>query len=323
VDRKSFLSALNIVTFCTLISRVLGMARSIAASAVFGLSMYWDAFVVAFVVPNLFRRLFGEGALNAAFIPVFTERLHQNGKEDAEELLRQVVTMLTIVLTCLMVIWWGGSYVLVTFFDFSDKTVLVFDLLDLMIPYMLFICLTAVLGGTLNVLGHFATPAIAPAIFNCFFISAIIAAAYYHGIYLVAIVVTFGGVIQYVMQLIALRRRGWLRYMYTLRFGHPAIRRLLLLMGPAAIGMGVFQINVVVDFIIAMYMVPQGGGGHLLHCFTVTILFNSHWVYLELHWPQSSFRCYRHSTPGVNLKNSAGPWSMQSDCPSSFQCLPL
>ena len=85
-EKKSFLKSAKTVSLCTLLSRVLGLARDILCASVFGTSLAWDALVVAFKIPNLFRRLFGEGALSAAFIPVFTEYLETKSKKDAWEL---------------------------------------------------------------------------------------------------------------------------------------------------------------------------------------------------------------------------------------------
>ena len=104
LEKKSFLKSAKTVSLCTLLSRILGLARDIVCASFFGTSLAWDAFVVAFKIPNLFRRLFGEGALSAAFIPVFTEYLETKDKKDAWELVNVTGTLLFIILGSLVIL---------------------------------------------------------------------------------------------------------------------------------------------------------------------------------------------------------------------------
>ena len=137
----------------------------------FGTSLAKSAFDVAFKIPNLFRRLFGEGALSAAFIPVFTEVLKKEGRESADRLAGKVATMLATVLTIIVMVGMGISLVVPLLFDLGPRAELILDLLTVMFPYVFFICIVALSMAVLNSLHHFAIPALTPVVLNVVWIA--------------------------------------------------------------------------------------------------------------------------------------------------------
>ncbi|MFQ5687013.1 MAG: lipid II flippase MurJ, partial [Candidatus Scalindua sp.] len=173
-EKMSFLKSAKTVSLCTLLSRILGLARDIICASFFGTSLAWDAFVVAFKIPNLFRRLFGEGALSAAFIPVFTEYLETKGKKDAWELINITGTLLFIILGGMVVLAEISFSVIPTVFYLNQKWELVLSLLMVTFPYVLFICMVAFAMAVLNSLKHFLMPAMAPVALNVCWIMGVI-----------------------------------------------------------------------------------------------------------------------------------------------------
>lgn len=247
-------------------SRLLGLARDVLMAGFFGTTLPMSAFVVAFTIPNLFRRLFGEGALSAAFVPVLVETREKEGPAAAWKLSNKVFTMTGLTLISLTVIILFGATVGLLFPGLSEKTALTLSLLRVMIPYMIFICLAAVSMGILNSLHRFAISAFAPAILNICWILAIIFVVPRVGtsmeekIYVVAWAVLLAGFLQWAVQWPALRRLGWRPTFYPELFQgadkNPHIRKIMLLMGPVAFGMAVSQVNVMIDRLLALWISP-------------------------------------------------------------------
>ncbi len=246
------------VSFFTGLSRVLGFAREMVMAHYFGTSLAKSAFDVAFRIPNLFRRLFGEGALSAAFVPVFSEILEKEGREKANRLAGRVLTMLALFL---ILITAAGTVIITIAMQYTtDGTRLaaVLPLLRIMLPYMVFICLVALGMGILNAVGNFAVSAATPLLLNIVWIAAVfwvcprLGDSLAERIYGVAWAVLLAGVLQLVTQVPALLR---LRVMPRPSFAwnDRRIREILLLLGPAALGMGVHQVNVVVDGVLALW----------------------------------------------------------------------
>jgi len=168
--------SVRIISVCTFLSRLLGLARDMICASIFGTGMVWDAFTVAFKIPNLFRRLFGEGALSAAFIPVFTEHIEKRGKEEAMDFANVIATVLIIILGGIVLIGEGSFFVIPKIFYVHEKWQLVYKLLIIMFPYVFFICLVAFMGSVLNTLHHFFMPAFAPVVMNiCWILGAVLA----------------------------------------------------------------------------------------------------------------------------------------------------
>lgn len=248
-----------IVSGCTATSRVLGFVREILMAVFFGTSLAKSAFDVAFRIPNLFRRLFGEGALSAAFIPVFTASLEQEGRDAANGLANKTITMLAVSLTAIVC---AGLLIIgltVHAAELGQRPAAVMPLLAIMLPYMVFICLVALAMAILNSLHHFTVPAATPVVLNIVWILSILAVAPLCGetpaqrIYGVAWAILAAGIVQLLIQLPALRAHG-IRVRPAWHWHDRRVRAVLLAMGPTALGMGVMQINVVVDGILALWV---------------------------------------------------------------------
>ena len=247
------------VSVCTGVSRLLGLAREIAMAAFFGTSLAQSAFVVAFRLPNLFRRLFGEGALSAAFIPVFSESVTREGPERAWQLAGRVMTLLGVVLCAIGVGGIAAISVALKTIVLSEKAALVLSLLRIMLPYVVFICLMGLCMAALNSFHHFLVPAASPILLNMVWLASLWWLCPRFGetrelrIYGVAWGVLLAGVLQLAVQIPMLVRYGF-RGNLSFNWRDPRVRRVLVLMGPAAIGVGVTQINVVIDSLLAMWI---------------------------------------------------------------------
>lgn len=245
----------------TMISRLLGFVRDVLIAALLGTGPVADAFVVAFRFPNLFRRLFGEGAFNAAFVPLFARRLEEDGKEGAREFGEQVFSVLLVTLLILTVVaelcmTWLMYVIAPGFLPNEAKFELAVLLTRVAFPYLLFMSLVAMLSGVLNSLGRFAAAAAAPIVLNLVLITVLSAAAIMvwgdspeTGL-LLAWGVTVAGALQFIMLLIACHRAG-----ISLAFRRPrltpAVKRLVQLGIPGVIAGGITQINIVIGTIIA------------------------------------------------------------------------
>ena len=248
-----------VVSGGTTLSRLLGFVREILMATFFGTELAKSAFDVAFKIPNLFRRLFGEGALSAGFVPVFTETLEKEGREEAQRLASRMISLLGAFLAALVLIGIAGTFAAERLLVLGPKAAAVMPLLRIMLPYTLFICLVAMCMGMLNSTGHFAVPALTPVLLNLFWIAALLFICPHLGIdpgvqiYGVAWAVVLAGVAQLLIQFPALYRRG-VRLRLTWRWRDARVRKILWLVGPAALGMGVHQVNVVIDGVLALYV---------------------------------------------------------------------
>ena len=245
------------IALLTALSRIFGMVRDIVYGYFFGASGLLDAWLIAFKIPNLSRRLFGEGAASASFIPVYSEVLH-NDKEQAAVLLNTVVTVLFMLLAGIVLVGQLGILTYLHFFAKTFDTELIMALSMVMLPYMLFICMVAILAGILNVHKHFATPAMAPIVLNIFIIGTILLTGRLMKIdsvtqlAAVAVSVLLAGIVQLLIQIPPLKRAG-----VTIHAGWQVslkpYKKILLLMGPMIIGLTVTQINTLCDDLIAWW----------------------------------------------------------------------
>lgn len=263
----------GVVSGATLLSRLLGAVRDIAIASFFGAGMVSDAFVAAFRIPNLLRRMFGEGSLSIAFVPVFTECLVQQGRYEAQQLAASAIRLLALVLVvcvggCVAFAPWLVHIVAPGFVDVAQKYALTVDLSQIMFPYIFFVGLVALSMGILNVLGHFAAPALAPVCLNVGMIVALFAGNYFvetksQLAFWLAGGVLAGGGLQLGLQvpfLITYKIHFW----RSLRLWHPAIKKVLLMMGPVLFGATVYQINNVIGTLLAS-MLPQGSVSYLYY----------------------------------------------------------
>lgn len=266
MEAKRILRSVGIVSGFTMLSRFFGLARDVLMAGFFGTTLPMSAFVVAFTIPNLFRKLFGEGALSAAFVPVLIETREKEGAEPAWKLANKVFTLIGLILILITVLVLLGASAGLLLPELSEKTALTLSLLRIMMPYMIFICLAAVSMGILNSLHHFAVSAFAPSILNLCWIVAVACVVPRVGntpeekIYAVAWAVLLAGFLQWAVQWPVLRRFGWRPKFYPELFQgvekNQKVCKILFLMGPAALGMAVSQVNVVIDRLLAILVGP-------------------------------------------------------------------
>ncbi len=247
-ERHSYTFAL-----LTLVSRVGGLAREAVLSRVFGAGAVMDAFSFAFLVPNLFRRLFGEGALSAAFVPVYT-RLQRDDPETARRLATLTVGMLVALLGAVTL---AAEGVLVLCLRHAgDDSALALRLTMIMLPYMPMICAVAILGAMLQVRGRFAPTAASPILLNVCEIAAAVGAPFFFRddhdrITVVAVSVLVSGLLQVGWMLRSLRgERWWLRGLAAAR---GPLRTVLVQAAPMVIGLGILQLSTFLDSLIASY----------------------------------------------------------------------
>ncbi|MBT5047007.1 MAG: murein biosynthesis integral membrane protein MurJ [Rhodospirillaceae bacterium] len=254
----------------TMASRILGFARDILIAALLGAGPVADAFFVAFKLPNFFRRLFAEGAFNAAFVPLFSGRLATEGQEAARAFAVTVLSVMVVFLYLFVTVLQIAMPLLMYGFapGFADDPVkfdLAIELTRITFPYLLFISLVSLLGGILNSLGRFAAAAATPIILNIVLIAALVGATPYlptpgHAL---AWGVAVAGMAQFVWLAIACHRAGMTLALPRPRLT-PGVRRLLRLMLPGAVGAGVVQINLLIDIVIAS-LLPTGAVSFLYY----------------------------------------------------------
>ena len=247
----------------TLISRLLGFLRDILIARGLGTGAVADAFFVAFKLPNLFRRLFAEGAFNLAFVPLFAARLESGGRAAALAFAEQALAVLLWALLAFTVaaeiaMPWLMRGFAPGFAGDPDKLALVTQLARLTFPYLLLISLVSLFAGVLNSVERFAAAAAAPILLNLCLIAGLLlfgrlAATPGHAL---AWAVSAGGVAQLAWMAWSCHRAGLLPALPRPRLS-PDTRRLLVLIGPAALGAGVQQLNLMVDVIIAS-LLPTG-----------------------------------------------------------------
>ena len=259
MSRRLFRSG-ALVSGNTLLSRVAGLVRDIIIARVFGASAGVDAFLVAFRLPNLLRRLFAEGAFNQAFVPVLTEYKETRSFAEVREFAASVVGMLGVVLFVVTLLGVLGAPLLVMLFAFGfvgepDKFDLTVTLLRITFPYILFISLTSFAGSLLNTYGRFGVPAFTPVLLNLVLIAAAIFVSPHldQPVMALAIGVFVAGAVQLVFQVPFVHRVGLL-VKPRFRPRDTGVVRVLKLILPATFGVSVAQVNILVDTLIASFL---------------------------------------------------------------------
>jgi putative peptidoglycan lipid II flippase len=265
----SFARAVRTVAGLTMVSRVLGFARDLLTADILGAGPMADAFFVAFKLPNLFRRLFAEGAFSVTFVPLFAKTAHADGKdaaarfaEDAQAMLLALLIPLTILLLLFMP---AVMLVLAPGFEAgSPRYALAVELCRITFPYLTLISITALQGGVLNALDRYGPFATAPILFNISLIGGLLLTPLFPS---AAYALSWGefaaGIIQVLWMMGSCRRAGiWLKPRWPRLT--PEVKRLFILMGPAAIGAGAVQINIFIDTMIGS-LLPAGSISHLYY----------------------------------------------------------
>jgi putative peptidoglycan lipid II flippase len=277
--------------FATGLSRILGLVREVVAASYFGVSGAMSAFTIAFQVPNLMRALFADSALQGAFVPVFTELLEKGEKKEAFRVASSLFVLIALVL----------GFITLTFIVFAKPIMGVFapgfddnpqladltvSLSRLMFPIVLLLALSGVVVGMLNSFEHFSVPAIAPVAWNLVIIGALVGLTPVLGedIYAYAYGVLGGTLVQFLLPLPWLRHRGG-RFHFHLDWRDPRVRRVLRLMLPVTIGLGLINLSLLINSLFGtlvseqapaaidkafrIYQLPQG----LFSISVATVLF--------------------------------------------------
>lgn len=246
----NLLKATGTIGGLTMVSRLLGFARDMIAARLLGASHENDAFNLAFLLPNIFRRLFAEGAFSSGFVPLFSRRLAKGGREDAEAFSNEILAVFMpalLLVTIVFVIFMPGVLALVAagYRDVPGKFDLAVELTRWTFPYLLFISLVALLSGVLNSLTRFVAAAFAPALLNVALIVALLVSRDAPDVQTVrnmAYAVLAGGIVQFALCWAAVRRAG-----IRLHFGRPrltpAVKEFVILILPATVAAGAYQIS--------------------------------------------------------------------------------
>ena len=259
------LKAAGTVSSLTVLSRIFGLVRDVLSAVVFGSSAVWDSFVLAFTVPNLFRRIFGEGALTSAFLPAAVKARKEDGIEKAGSITSAVVTIVGFLLfgvACIIALitgiwlWAKGA---------SVDSHLASFLLLILIFYLPFICLSAVLQAALNSVKHFALPAFTPVLLNLVWITVLgVMLWVFPGstvltkVFVLAAAVVAAGILQFGVQIPALWKRG-IKLRISRDFGQEEVKGVFRAMIPVVLALVVMQINVLVDRLLAKFMIEGSG----------------------------------------------------------------
>src|SRR5947208_892031 len=257
----NLLRALVTVSGLTLISRVMGFARDFFIARAFGAGVATDAFFVAFRLPNLLRRLFAEGAFSQAFVPVLAEQKNKSSAEEVRGVIDRTATLLFLALVVTAALGVAVAPVIVYVSApglASDpaKFDLTVTMLRITFPYIAFISLVALAAGVLNTWNRFSVPAFTPSLLNvAFIVGALFFAEHFNPPVLVLAWAVFaGGILQLAFQVPFLLRMGLLPR-WRLDLKHPAVRRILKLMAPAAFGVSISQISLLINTIFASFLV--------------------------------------------------------------------
>jgi len=257
----NLLGALAKVSGFTLASRITGLAREFLIARAFGASVYTDAFFVAFRIPNLLRRLFAEGAFSQAFVPILAESKNRGTEDETRALIDHTAGTLAGVLFVVSAVGVAAAPLIIYvsapgFAADGGKFAITVEMLRITFPYILFIGLTAFAGAVLNTWGRFSVPAFTPVLLNLSFIGCALWLAPHVDPPAMALAwaVFIGGVAQLALQVPALAR---IHLMPRPAWGwrHPGVRRILKGMAPALLGVSVAQISLLLNTIIASFLV--------------------------------------------------------------------
>jgi putative peptidoglycan lipid II flippase len=256
----NLLNALAKVGSMTFVSRILGFVRDTLIARVFGAGMITDAFIVAFKIPNLLRRISAEGAFSQAFVPILAEYKSQRTFDDTHQLINRVATWLGIILVIVTLLGmlaapWIVTLIAPGFRANPEKMQLTVELLRITFPYIFFISLVSMAGGVLNTYNKFGIPAFTPVWLNVSMIAAVLFFADYFAepIKVLAWAVFIGGFLQLIFQVPFLKQIGLLPRLEFVKHDE-GVWRILKLMGPAVLGVSVAQISLIINTVFASFL---------------------------------------------------------------------
>ena len=260
-EHRSVLKSTSMISSLTIVSRIFGYVRDSRINYLLGTGPLADAYTIAFRIPNTLRRLVGEGAISAAFVPVFTRYLKEGKRDEAWKFVDSVVSAAIVFVTIVTVLGIIFSPYIVHLFasrEFAADTAKLNTTILLnriMFPYIAFVGLSALSMGVLNSFNRFAASAFAPVMLNI----SIVALSLFSGYFVnpamaLAAGVVIGGVLQVVIQVPSLVRNGW-RFRWLWNLTHPGVRHVAALLGPRVFGIGIVQVDVLVGMRFATAMV--------------------------------------------------------------------
>ena len=257
MSSKKILRAVSVVSLGTVIARVFGLAREITTANFFGTISIYDAFLLAFMIPNFFRGLIAEGALNTAFIPVFTDyALDEKHKEEGKDIFNICFTLSLIITATIFILVLCASLISTRIISEASRWYYVWLLLKFTFPYLIFISLAALNTGVLNAYKDFFLPALSPVVLDLFWIAALfLIIPFFPGIperqiFVLCIGLLAGGLGQFLFTLVPVLKKGY-RLRFNTNFSHPAVKKMGLLLAPMVIGVAVTPINLLVDNTLA------------------------------------------------------------------------
>jgi putative peptidoglycan lipid II flippase len=262
--KRQILKSASIITIITVVSRILGYVRDQRLTLLLGTTGLADSFVLAYRIPNLLRRLVGEGSMTASFIPVFTDYMRNRTREETWEFANRLFWTFCVILSALAVLGVVFSPLFVRFFSMFGKNQIQLEAIylnRLMFPYILFIGMAALAMAILNCFHIFGMPAATPILLNISFIifsTAIVWKHFSSPAAALAVGILVGGIFQFFLQVPQLVKRG-MSFNFAISFTDPGVRRVARLMIPGFVGIGIAQINLLVDTIFAnAKMMPEG-----------------------------------------------------------------
>ena len=245
------------VSLTTVLSRVTGLLRDILIFAALGASAWSSAFIVGFTIPNLFRRLFGEGALSSAFIPIFSTIIERKSVQSALAFFSHFIVRWTFLLSLLAAALVFLVQLFLSMNPLSERWLLSLRIFQWLMPYMIFVCLAAIFSGALNSIGRFFSASFAPVLFNVVLIGAILVGIIRGSDESVIIVwlcggVLLGGLVQLLLPLMDLKKQGWKpnRTHEAAEFSE-SFQSFRSLFFPSLLGAAVLQINILVSRLLA------------------------------------------------------------------------
>lgn len=262
--KRQILKSASIISIITVVSRILGYVRDQRLTLLLGTTRIADSFVLAYRIPNVLRRLVGEGSMTASFIPVFTDYMRNRSREETWAFANRLFWTFSVVLAGLTVLGVIFSPLIVRTFSMFGKNQVQIEavyLNRLMFPYILFIGMAALAMGILNCFHIFGMPAATPILLNISFIVFSTAAVWRYfasPASALAVGVLVGGILQFFLQVPQLVRKG-MNFQFGISFTDPGVRRVARLMVPGFIGIGIAQINLLVDTIfVNAKIMPEG-----------------------------------------------------------------
>jgi putative peptidoglycan lipid II flippase len=268
---RQFVAHAWLIGSITFVSRILGMIREIVAAHFFGAGAVWSAFQYAFTIPNLFRKLLGEGALSASFIPLYAQSLKHASIDESRNFAVASVNLQASILLGLTILGEGVLLIIAWTIDLRPASLLAVKLTAIMLPYVMLVCGTAFLSGILQAHSRFAAAAATSIVSNLFMIVAIGSVAVLYdlrtdegqerAVYWISIAVLLAGVAQLVMLVPSLYAVGF-RFRLMAHFWTPAVRKMLVLSVPVALGAGVLQLGVLLDRQISFMLSQSEGATH-------------------------------------------------------------